>query len=154
MKQMQKLFTDGGKVIWVAPSGGRDRSDANDNFEVAPFDAKSVEMFRLMADKAGRTTHFYPLSMLTHPICPPPKAVGGAVGEERTVKWSPAGLHFGDEVDLEAFAAGCVVDGFPEGCDPSQQREALRDALSQHIHGLVSDNYKGLEDKLNDKIPP
>ena len=75
-------------------------------------------------------------------------------GEERTVKWSPAGLHFGDEVDLEAFAAGCVVDGFPEGCDPSQQREALRDALSQHIHGLVSDNYKGLEGKLNDKIPP
>ena len=25
------------------------------------------------------------------------------MGEQRTVKWSPAGLHFGDEVDLDAF---------------------------------------------------
>jgi len=154
MKQMQKLFKDGGKVIWVAPSGGRDRTDENGNFVVAPFDAKSIEMFRLMADKAGRTTHFYPLSMFTYPICPPPRAVGGAVGEERVVKWSPAGLHFGDEVDLEAFAAGCVVDNFPEGCDPTEKRDALRDALSEHIHGLVSDNYIALDNKLGDKVPP
>ena len=42
MKQMQKLFKDGGKVIWVAPSGGRDRTDENGNFVVAPFDAKSM----------------------------------------------------------------------------------------------------------------
>ena len=99
----------------------------------------------LCCAQAGRTTHFYPLSMLTHPICPPPKAVGGAVGEVRTVKWSPAGLHFADEVDLEAFAAGCVVDNFPEGCDATQQRDILRDALAEHIHGIVSDNYKALE---------
>ena len=54
MKQMQKLFTDGGKIIWVAPSGGRDRQGADGEFEVAPFDSKSIEMFRLMADKACR----------------------------------------------------------------------------------------------------
>ena len=77
MKTMQQMFTEGGKVIWVAPSGGRDRSDEAGKFAVAPFDSKSVEMFRLMADKAGKTTHFYPLSMLTHPICPPPRQVGG-----------------------------------------------------------------------------
>ena len=94
--------------------------------------------------KAGVKTHFYPLSMLTYPICPPPVAVGGNVGEQRTVKWSPGGLHFAPEVDLEAFAEGCVVDGFPEGCDPAQQRDILRDALSEHIHGIVSENYKGL----------
>ena len=43
--------------------------------QVAPFDAKSVEMFRLMSDKAGRTAHFYPLSMATAAVCPPPEAV-------------------------------------------------------------------------------
>eukprot|EP00965_Chrysotila_dentata_P200799 6180185-Pleurochrysis_carterae.AAC.1 len=30
-------------------------------------------MFRLMAGKAKRVTHFYPLSMFTYPICPPPQ---------------------------------------------------------------------------------
>ena len=54
MKTMQQMFTEGGKVIWVAPSGGRDRSDEAGKFAVAPFDSKSVEMFRLMADKAGK----------------------------------------------------------------------------------------------------
>ena len=144
-----------------------------------------------MADKAGRTTHFYPLSMLTYPICPPPRQVracpsphtlsrcalhaqsagraltrlasdgsgfmctalcfqvGGAVGEERTVKWSPAGLHFGEAIDLDEFAQGCVVDDFPEGCEQSP-RDALRDKLSEHIHGVVSANYGGLEEKLRE----
>jgi len=148
MKKMQGLFKEGGKIIWVAPSGGRDRKGEDDNYEVAPFDAKSVEMFRLLADKAGKTTHFYPLSMLTYPICPPPEQVGGDIGERRTVKWSPAGLHFGEEVDLEKFAAGCVVDNFPTDCDPAQEREMLRDALSEHIHGIVSENYKGLTKDL------
>jgi len=152
MKTMQKMFTEGGKLIWVAPSGGRDRA-TDGSFKVAPFDSKSVEMFRLMGDKAKRPTHFYPLSMLTYPICPPPQQVGGSVGEVRLVKWSPGGLHFGDEVDLDAFAEGCVVDNFPEGCDPTQQREALRDALSEHIHGIVSENYQGLEKVLDGKIP-
>ena len=36
--------------------------------------------FRLMADKSGNPTHFYPLSMLTYPIYPPPIAVGGPPG--------------------------------------------------------------------------
>ena len=110
-----------------------------------------VEMFRLMADKAGRTTHFYPLSMLTYPICPPPSAVGGSVGEQRTVKWSPGGLHFAEEVDLDEFAAGCVVDGFPAGCEDAP-RDLLRDALTEHIHGIVSDNNKLLAKDV--EIPP
>ena len=38
------------------------------------------------------------------------------------------------QIDLDAFAAGCVVDGFPDGCDPNQSRDATRDALSEHIH--------------------
>ena len=73
MKTMQQMLKQGGQIIWVAPSGGRDRTDAEGNYCVSPFDAKSVEMFRLMSDKAGRRTHFYPTSMLTHNIAPPPE---------------------------------------------------------------------------------
>ena len=147
------MFKDGGKIIWVAPSGGRDRKDANGEYEVAPFDSKSIEMFRLMADKAGRTTHFYPLSMLTYRVCPPPEAVGGAVGEQRTVKWSPAGLHFGECVDLDAYMAGCVVDDFPEGCDPAAERDEVREKLAQHLHAKVVENYGSLAEKLAPVLP-
>jgi len=148
MKKMQELFQDGGKLIWVAPSGGRDRADETGTFRVAEFDPKSIEMFRLMADKANRKTHFYPLSMLTYPVCPPPMAVGGAVGEQRTVKWSAAGLHFADAVDLSAFVEACLVEGFPEDCDPTAERDAARRALTKHIHGIVNTHYEELASEL------
>jgi len=148
MKKMQALFKEGGKIIWVAPSGGRDRADADGVFQVSAFDPKSIEMFRLMADKAKRPTHFYPLSMFTYPVCPPPMAVGGAVGEQRTVKFHPAGLHFGDSIDLDEFVEACVVEDFPEGCDPIAQRDAAREALTKHIQGVVDENYKALANDL------
>jgi len=152
MKEMQNLFKEGGQIIWVAPSGGRDRKDETGDFAVAPFDSKSIEMFRLMADKAGRTTHFYPLSMLTYNVCPPPDAVGGAVGEQRTVNWSPAGLHFGEAVNLDEFIEACVVENFPADCDPSVSRDAARESLSAHIHSVVSTNYASLAQKLDGKL--
>lgn len=152
MKAMQNLFKEGGKVIWVAPSGGRDRKDGTGQYAVAPFDPKSIEMFRLMADKAGRPTHFYPLSMLTYNVCPPPEQVGGDVGESRSVKWSPAGLYFGDEIDLEYYVEACVVNDFPEGCDASARRDAAREKLSAHIQFMVTANYGELVAELEDQL--
>jgi glycerol-3-phosphate O-acyltransferase len=152
MRTMSRMFKDGGKIIWVAPSGGRDRKDSSGQYQVADFDPKTIEMFRLMAAKAKRTTHFYPLSMLTYPIAPPPDAIGGSVGEERVVRYSAAGLNFGDEIDLDAFSEACLVDNFPEGCDKTQKRDEVRDALTAHIHGIVAENYQGLETGLEGKL--
>jgi len=57
MGALQELLTQGGQCVWVAPSGGRDRPDPaappGSEFVVSPFDAKSVELFRLVANKAG-----------------------------------------------------------------------------------------------------
>lgn len=47
---MGELFAEGGHLFWVAPSGGRDRPDPETKqFTVAPFDVKSVDMFKLLA---------------------------------------------------------------------------------------------------------
>ncbi|CAN0496480.1 unnamed protein product, partial [Discosporangium mesarthrocarpum] len=78
----------GGQFIWVAPSGGRDRPspESGGGFEVSPFDAKSVEVFRLMASKAlgkkrdGPMTHFFPFAMWTNKLLPPPDKVRGGGG--------------------------------------------------------------------------
>ena len=152
MKKMLGLFKEGGKCVWVAPSGGRDRPDDNGDVQVAPFDAKSVEMFRLMSDKAGRTAHFYPLSMVTAAVCPPPVAVGGAVGEVRIVKHAPAGLHFADEMDLANFEEGCLVPPMGEAAsfplDCGGDRDALRDAFAAACHAKVDQNYQALSAAL------
>ncbi|MBX9744085.1 MAG: 1-acyl-sn-glycerol-3-phosphate acyltransferase, partial [Chlamydiales bacterium] len=52
MELMSRLLQEGGKVIYVAPSGGRDRKNAQGMIEVAPFDPQSIEMFYLMAKKS------------------------------------------------------------------------------------------------------
>eukprot|EP01041_Mallomonas_annulata_P002074 gene2074-4051_t len=49
MASLGDLMKEGGKVFWVAPSGGRDRPDETGQFVVAPLESKSLDMFRLMA---------------------------------------------------------------------------------------------------------
>lgn len=51
MKVLSELATEGGKIFWVAPSGGRDRPKANDltKFAVADFDPSVIEMFKYIA---------------------------------------------------------------------------------------------------------
>jgi hypothetical protein len=57
---------EGGHILWVAPSGGRDRTDKHTGkMAVAPFDSRAVDMFRVLSTKSQHPTHFFPLSMLT-----------------------------------------------------------------------------------------
>jgi len=109
MKTMQSLLEEGGAFLWVAPSGGRDRPDpASREFVVAPFDERSVQMFRLMAQKAesasSRKTHFFPMAMLTNELVPPPDGINAGVGEKRSAKRGAACIWFGDEVTDEGLA--------------------------------------------------
>jgi glycerol-3-phosphate O-acyltransferase len=53
---MGDLFTEGGKIFWVAPSGGRDRPDESGKFVVAPFDVKVVDTFYLVQRQSGRVS--------------------------------------------------------------------------------------------------
>jgi hypothetical protein len=49
LKAMGDLAAEGGKIFWVAPSGGRDRPDAaTGEYVVAPFDGKALDMFKLV----------------------------------------------------------------------------------------------------------
>jgi len=58
MELMSELLSEGGKAIYVAPSGGRDRPNAQGVVEIAPYDPQSIEMFYLMTQRAGHLTHF------------------------------------------------------------------------------------------------
>eukprot|EP00922_Rhytidocystis_sp_ex-Travisia-forbesii_P057437 GHVS01085064.1.p1 GENE.GHVS01085064.1~~GHVS01085064.1.p1 ORF type:complete len:496 (+),score=90.83 GHVS01085064.1:367-1854(+) len=129
MLAMESLLAQGGKLIWVAPSGGRDRAaagDGPDQFTMAEFDPKTVQMFRLMAKKSGRTTHFFPMALWTAAICPPPPKVEESLGESRTCAYSPVGVAVGSElsgmVTLKAAEFSAIAQ---------KQSESLYDRIRQ-----------------------
>jgi len=141
MRVLGELLDVGGKCVWIAPSGGRDRPTADSNGLVLPaaFDAKNIDMFRLLGMQAerkanGRVTHYYPLAMYTYPITPPPNQIGGKVGEERILRRKGVGIALGAEVDMKQ------ADGLPKG----ERRERLASAIFDE----VTAQYKQLLVKL------
>lgn len=130
MKRMKELLAAGGKCIYVAPSGGRDRPSPSGEVVVSPFDPQSLEMFRLIAKQAKTPTHFYPLALATFDILPPPETIESELGEDRQAKREGALFSFGDEIDMENFPGSDMQD-----------RHAKRSARSMHIWNLVKTDY-------------
>eukprot|EP00465_Bigelowiella_longifila_P005857 CAMPEP_0185268068 /NCGR_PEP_ID=MMETSP1359-20130426/36110_1 /TAXON_ID=552665 /ORGANISM="Bigelowiella longifila, Strain CCMP242" /LENGTH=342 /DNA_ID=CAMNT_0027858697 /DNA_START=83 /DNA_END=1111 /DNA_ORIENTATION=- len=142
MKKMQGLLEEGGTFLWVAPSGGRDRPDPlTREFVVAPFDERSIQMFKLMAQKAevssGRKTHFFPMSMLTHELVPPPDGIKAGVGEKRSAKRGAACIWFGDEVTNDHSAG--------------RSKEAQK-MFYDNIMNQVIDKYDTLKNERSEQL--
>ncbi len=134
MELMSRLLQEGGKIIYVAPSGGRDRRNGEGQIEVAAFDPASIEMFYLMARKAKTPTHFYPFALATYDLLPPPETIQKELGEVRVAKRSPIHIAFAPEFDMEIFP------GSNEN-DKIIRRKARADAL----WSLVNSNYQRLK---------
>ncbi len=135
MQKLVELLSQGGKCIYVAPSGGRDRPDGAGVIQVAPFDPNSIEMFRLMAQQSGSKVHFHTLALATHDLQPPPNAVEMQLGEKRGVHATPIHLAFGPEIDMEA----CV--------DTSMDKNKKRQVRADYIWKRVACDYAKLKDK-------
>lgn len=140
MERMRKLLEEGGKIIYVAPSGGRDRKNGEGTIDVAPFDPQSIEMFYLMAKKAKTPTHFYPFSLSTYDIMPPPETVQKELGETRCAKYSPAHLAFAPAFDFEGFRPSVT----PSGSDTASARDTMRKERAHAIWKIVEQNYQKL----------
>jgi glycerol-3-phosphate O-acyltransferase len=102
MGGMLKKLKAGGCLLWVAPSGGRDRRDVETGrTPIAPFDSKTIDMFRLMGRKSKIKTHYYPLAMVSYELCPPPDFIEAGVGEQRNFRFVPVGIKVGEEITAE-----------------------------------------------------
>ncbi len=133
MELMSELLSEGGKAIYVAPSGGRDRPNKDGVVEVAAFDPQSIEMFYLMSKRAGHPTFFYPLTLKTKKLLPPPETVQLELGEVRMARRGKIHLAFGPQI---------VMDQFP-GNDSSNKHER-RQARADYICSLVRQDYAKL----------
>lgn len=131
MELMSRLLQEGGKIIYVAPSGGRDRKNSEGKVEIAPFDPQSIEMFYLMARKAKTPTHFYPFALSTYDVMPPPETIQKELGEMRTAKRTPVFLAFPKEFDMEHYPGS-------DHADKTVRRQMRADALLK----IVKRNYE------------
>ena len=133
MRLMGTLLNEGRKIIYVAPSGGRDRKDAFGKVNIAPFDPQSIEMFYLIARQAEKKTHFFPLSLKSYDLLPPPEGIQKEIGESRYANYSPASLFFGKEISMEAFP----------GVELLEKKEKKR-KRTEYIFALVQQGYSQL----------
>ena len=102
MSGMLDKLKAGGTLLWVAPSGGRDRRDVETGkMPIAPFDHKTLDMFRLMGNKSKKPTHYYPVAMVSYELCPPPDFVEAGTGEQRNFRFVPVGIKVGGELISE-----------------------------------------------------
>lgn len=131
MEKMSRLLKEGGKIIYVAPSGGRDRKNQEGQVEVARFDPASIEMFYLMAKKAKTPTHFIPFALATYDMLPPPETIQKELGEIRKAKKTPVFLSFASAFDME-------IQSVHE--DKIQRREER----AERIWSIVDAMYKHL----------
>ena len=144
LKEMERLFSQGGQCVWFAPSGGRDRrSLATGRVECAPFDADAIELFRLSAARASRACHYYPMAIGTFVMMPPPDAVERDKGESRVVRYAPLWMSLMPELDwaeVEAAAAAAVSAG--NGPAASMSKAEVREARSRYIYERVVRQYQ------------
>jgi glycerol-3-phosphate O-acyltransferase len=133
MERMSELLAEGGRCVYAAPSGGRDRANAQGVVEIAPFDPNSVEMYYLMARRARRPSHFYPMALDTYAFLPPPGSVQVELGEPRIIRRCGIHLAIGPEVDMDAFPGRDLAD-----------KHARRAARAQHFWQLVAAEHARL----------
>jgi glycerol-3-phosphate O-acyltransferase len=133
MRRMGEKLAEGGLCIYVAPSGGRDRPGPDGEPILAPFDPQSIEMFALIAKKSGTPTHFYPMSLVTFDLLPPPDTILTELGEARNANRTPVHMAIGHEIDMQNFPGSEETD-----------KKAWRQKRADYIWQLVADGYSML----------
>ncbi|WP_041468058.1 1-acyl-sn-glycerol-3-phosphate acyltransferase [Chlamydia felis] len=118
MKTLKTLLNEGGKFIYVAPAGGRDRKTKDDFLYPTEFQPESIEMFRLLTKASGKPAHFYPFALKTYDILPPPPTVEDTIGEYRAIFFAPIFFSFGEEILLDSL---CSEEELMQ-CDKHSQR--------------------------------
>ncbi|KXZ42557.1 hypothetical protein GPECTOR_136g640 [Gonium pectorale] len=135
---MQRKLNEGGTLIWIAPSGGRDRPNANDEWLPDRFDPSAVELMRNLVQRAKQPGHLIPMSMFSHPMMPPPKTLEKSIGERRVTNFTGVGISLCEELDIASIISG------------SDDKETQQKALATAAHTAVTESYVMMEKAIKD----
>ncbi|KAK3017674.1 hypothetical protein RJ639_003991 [Escallonia herrerae] len=140
LKEMALLLRGGSRIIWIAPSGGRDRPDpATRQWSPAPFDASSVDNMRRLVEHAGVPGHIYPLALLCYDIMPPPAQVEKEIGERRVISFHGTGVSVAPEISFDEIYAA------------HEDPEEAKVAYTQALYESVNQQYNVLKSAIHGK---
>ncbi|KAL6782215.1 GPAT1 [Auxenochlorella protothecoides x Auxenochlorella symbiontica] len=136
LKDMQAALNRGGQLLWIAPSGGRDRTISPENGETVPdaFDPAAVELMRALTTRAKPVGHLYPFAMYSYKVMPPPTSIEKTIGEQRVVNHAGVGISVGPELDVDSLLAAV----------PADDKAARQAALSSAAFDGVTTEYTAL----------
>ncbi len=133
MLQLRHLLSDGGQLVYIAPSGGRDRKNEEGILFPAQFNPDSIELMRIVGEKADKKTHFFPLAMYTYQVLPPPEKIKKEIGEERKLCHAPIHIAFGEEVHMN-----------PPSPEEKKDKELFRVKQASAVYNQVVTLYSAI----------
>ncbi|XP_052134173.1 glycerol-3-phosphate acyltransferase, chloroplastic [Oryza glaberrima] len=137
LKEMALLLRGGSQIIWIAPSGGRDRPDPlTGEWHPAPFDASAVDNMRRLLEHSGVPGHIYPLSLLCYEVMPPPQKVEKEIGEQRVISFHGVGLSVTEEIKYSDITVH------------TQNVDECREKFSESLYNSVVDQYNALKSAI------
>ncbi|XP_021765581.1 glycerol-3-phosphate acyltransferase, chloroplastic-like [Chenopodium quinoa] len=140
LKELALLLREGSKIIWIAPSGGRDRPDAvTGEWYPATFDVTSVDNMRRLVEHSGAPEHIYPMALLCYDIMPPPAQVEKEIGEKRVISFHGVGLSVEPEIKYSDISFGC------------ENEIEAKAAYAQALYASVKEQYKVLNAAIYEK---
>ncbi|KAJ4951094.1 hypothetical protein NE237_027926 [Protea cynaroides] len=138
LKEMALLLRGGSQIIWIAPSGGRDRPDPlTGDWYPAPFDVSSIDNMRRLADHSGVPGHIYPLALICYDVMPPPTQVQKEIGEQRVISFHGVGLSVAPEINFNGIAA------------VHEKPHEAKVAFSQALYNSVVEQYNVLKSAIH-----
>lgn len=140
LKELALLLRKGGQLIWIAPSGGRDRPDpATSKWKPALFDTSAVENIRRLIEHSKAPGHMYPLSLLCYDVMPPPSQVEKEIGEKRLLGFTGVGVSVGPELLFKDITLGCN--------SPEEAAECFAQAAWQFVNEQYSVLSRAVESR-------
>lgn len=137
LKEMALLLRKGGQVIWIAPSGGRDRPNPDTKEWIpASFDVAAVDNMRRLVEHSGVPGHMYPLALLCYDIMPPPPQVEREIGEKRKIGFHGVGISVGPEINFNEFVATL------------ENQEEVKSVFSKTLYDTVVAHYNVLKSAI------
>jgi len=143
VKEMEQKLKEGGQLIWIAPHGGRDRRAADGTLVPGEFDKDAVALMTKLALKAGAggtKTHFYPFSMATYDLMPPPSGLEKSLGEKRVVNYTGCGIALAEEIDLSPEAVKARA-----GAKADLEKDELAVETAKQVYDAVCKLYTTIE---------
>ncbi|PKA55733.1 Glycerol-3-phosphate acyltransferase, chloroplastic [Apostasia shenzhenica] len=139
LKELAFLLRTGSQILWIAPSGGRDRPNPQTGeWFPAPFDSSSLDNMRRLVEHSGVPGHLHPLALLCYEVMPPPLQVEKEIGERRKLSHHGVGLSVTPEINFNEVAAHF------------KSQEEAKEACSNAMYDAVSEQYNILRSAIEE----